>query len=174
MTALFQKDCEGCGRRFEAQKASRKWCSDVCGRRARRQNAWAASPDVIRSVAGQFPVIVSDKPDTESDAWVRRNVAFARFVVPDLLVDLDFVDALTTAGDDDEATLSDWSCVARALVGRLAVKLGEFDSAVAADDDRVEGLMAEVDADMARLSGFLGDEFSCMVIARLADALRAS
>jgi hypothetical protein len=34
---MYQKTCEGCGRRFEAQKVNRRWCDSVCGRRARRR-----------------------------------------------------------------------------------------------------------------------------------------
>jgi hypothetical protein len=100
---MFQKSCEGCGRRFEAQKASRRWCSDVCGRRTRRQNARAFSPVIAPSLTGRTPVISADSSDADPDSvlaeTLRENIAFARFVIPDLTVDLDFVAGLSDPAD---------------------------------------------------------------------------
>ena len=50
---MYQKTCEGCGRRFEALKANRRWCDNVCGRRARRK-AQREGPPVARVL--QLPV----------------------------------------------------------------------------------------------------------------------
>lgn len=46
---MISKVCDGCGQRFEAIKPQRRWCSDSCGRRARRQNP-AGAPQPLRPV----------------------------------------------------------------------------------------------------------------------------
>jgi hypothetical protein len=68
---MYQKTCEGCGRRFEAQKPNRKWCDNVCGRRARRK-AQREFPPVARvlqlpaSDDGDLPLV--DAVRAELDA----------------------------------------------------------------------------------------------------------
>jgi hypothetical protein len=176
---MYQKRCEGCGTTFEALKPSRKWCSDLCGKRTRRRNSAAVGRRVGPALPGRSPVISSDNPDVDSDdstETLRENLAFARGVVPDLVLDLDCVEALVDVNDPGWAngcTSEDWVCVARALVRRLIAQLEEFDSLAADDDDdRLDAVIADVESGLTRLSEFLGDSFSNRVIAQLAAALR--
>ena len=176
---MFQKSCEGCGSRFEAQKASRRWCSDVCGRRTRRQNARAFSPVIAPSLAGRIPDMSDISPDSVTAETLRDNITFARFVNPDLTVDLDFIAGLADPVDPGWASgcsESDWALVGRVLVSRLIGKLQELESeleALASDEGADSPDTTEVEADMTRLSEFLGDEFSDRVVGCLASALRA-
>jgi hypothetical protein len=110
----------------------------------------------------------------DGSSELRENIAFARYVVPDLVVDLDFVAALADQDDPGWAagcTESDWRVVARVLVSRLIAKLREVDGLLADDaSDAID--FTALESDMRRLSEFLGDEFSDRVVSRLAAALR--
>lgn len=44
---MYSKQCENCGTAFDALKPQRRWCSDACGRRYRRQNP-AGVPQPLR------------------------------------------------------------------------------------------------------------------------------
>jgi hypothetical protein len=119
---------------------------------------------------------MSDISSYDSTETLRENLAFARAVVPALVLDLDCIEALADVNDPGWAngcTDEGWVCVARALVRRLIAQLEEFDSLAADDDgDRLDAVIADVESGLTRLSEFLGDSFSARVIARLASALR--
>lgn len=46
---MHSKQCESCGNTFDAIRPTRRWCSDSCGRRYRRQNP-AGAPQPLRPV----------------------------------------------------------------------------------------------------------------------------
>ncbi|HPZ98783.1 MAG TPA: hypothetical protein PLT93_11635 [Phycisphaerae bacterium] len=46
---MFSKQCESCGKAFDAVRPTRRWCTDSCGRRYRRQNP-AGAPQPLRPV----------------------------------------------------------------------------------------------------------------------------
>jgi hypothetical protein len=102
---MYQRSCEGCGRRFEAQKASRRWCSDTCGRRTRRRNA--RSPHVVSS------------PVAPSDPYVRLNSDFARALGASVPAPL--LSVLASDDDDyrDDSTEQEFWAVALRIALRL-------------------------------------------------------
>ena len=44
---MISKQCDNCGNTFDAIRPTRRWCSDSCGRRYRRQNP-AGAPQPLR------------------------------------------------------------------------------------------------------------------------------
>jgi hypothetical protein len=109
---VFSGFCEGCGPAFTASKRNRKWCSDVCGRRTRRQNARAGSPVT--------PVI---PPAAVLDPYVRLNLDVAGALgasLPDGLL-------AALASDDDyrgDCTEDEFAAVALGVTERFRDAVG--------------------------------------------------
>jgi hypothetical protein len=167
---MFQKLCAGCDRPFTAQKQSRRWCSDACGRRSRRKNARAASGPHPLLVAGHnpvVPVVPTVKPDIPydgGDPWLLHNIDLARSVRPGLLMDLDFIEELSAESVDVDATNDDYQVVATELARRVIALLQDFDVTDA----------AQALAYMSRLEKFVADEYSTRIVLRLAEELRGA
>src|SRR3954452_9640924 len=103
---MFWKSCAGCGPRFEAQKANRRWCSDVCGRRTRRKNARAIGRPVIPAAS----------------AYVRLNRDLADALAASLPAGL-----LLTLDDADyfgDCTEEEFSAVALPIAARIQDAIG--------------------------------------------------
>ena len=81
---MYQKQCQGCGKPFEALKPNRKWCSDTCGKRTRRR-----TPPQPRGSIQQTPPAV--------DPFVQWHQEFVSLLGESLPGEL--ADAL--ASDDD-------------------------------------------------------------------------
>lgn len=163
---MYSKRCEGCGKSFDAQRASRKWCSDNCSRQSRRR---AVRPTEHVAIASSPPLYPDKNPDISADdmaAYWRRSLDFAHAVKPDFVMPADLlVELLTGASDQDgdAAEESDWCVVQQALISRVVAGLERVQSVW----DDTDGLQTE----LRMLLDFWGDVFDPHVIAALAASL---
>lgn len=162
---MYQMRCAGCGKSFEALKANRKWCSDLCGKRSRRQAARVADYVASTAIPAADRAVNSDTGADATDImFVRQQLAFARAVQPGLMLPLDLLDGLLSAdGYGDAASEADYDVVQRVLVSSAVARLEALQSGTSSVDDVLAGLKL--------LTNFLGDLVSPGIVAALAAAL---
>lgn len=124
---MYAKHCQGCGRPFEALKANRKWCSDTCGKRTRRQ----APPQPRVSIQRTTPA--AEDPYVE---WHRDFLGVLGESLP-----AELVTVLTSDADRrDQCTQEQFAAVV------LWVS-DQFRSAVTGDDwDRADAIVRALQA----------------------------
>lgn len=157
------KRCAGCGKPFEARRIDRKWCSDSCSRRSRRDAVRHSEQVAITD----NPVTNPDITDGDMAAYWQRSLDFARVVDPQFVEPegrLAQLLASPDVQDGDVATESDWRVVQQALISRVAAGLER----VQAGEDGT----AELVVDLQMLLDLWADLFDPHVISALAASLQ--